>query len=166
MADVFLRTSLAAPLPLEHSTRWLVRSDLQAQIRRRRTKNRRTMDFSRQNEYADLTMVTKSSRTPKPNRFYQFPWVVCTLDVYVRRLKSSDSVPGNPWRCQRRLSIHFLTIFAPNSHKIRSPNPITERSSFVTNSFGLVLSYFTPFGTLRCHFLMFLPRLGVLPLIP
>jgi hypothetical protein len=138
MADVFLRTSLAASVHIEHSARCLVRRDLPTQIRLRKTKNPQTMDFSRQDEFPDLTLVTKSSITPKPNCFYQFPRL-CILDVYVMRLNSSHSVPGNPWRCQRRLSTQLSAIFAPNSHKIRSSSPITERSSFVTNSFWLVL---------------------------
>ena len=60
---------------------------------------------------------------------------------------------------------HFHTKFTCNSRIIRSPNPIPECSSFVTNSFCPILPHFTPFWTLICHFLMFLPRLGLVTLI-
>jgi hypothetical protein len=79
MADVFLRTSLAAPVPIEHSTTCLVRRYLPTQIWLRKRKNRRTMDFSRQNELRDLAMVTKSSISPKLKRFYQFPRLCAPL---------------------------------------------------------------------------------------
>ncbi len=60
---------------------------------------------------------------------------------------------------------HFHTKFTCNSRIIRSPNPIPECSSSVTNSFCPILPHFTPFWTLICHFLMFLPRLGLVTLI-
>jgi hypothetical protein len=32
----------------------------------------------------------------KTESLLQVPWVMCTLDVYVKRIKSCDYVPGNP----------------------------------------------------------------------